>query len=87
MTRAIYQQVPVESFAEVLLRTGKLAEAKTEVFPTTEGKSYFLKMLRNSKRSIKLKREVGGKKTNKLSLVNLHISIFSKTSNQQYVTK
>uniref|UniRef100_H0WZ37 NBAS subunit of NRZ tethering complex n=1 Tax=Otolemur garnettii TaxID=30611 RepID=H0WZ37_OTOGA len=33
-----YQHVPVESFAEVLLRTGKLAEAKTEgeVFPTTE---------------------------------------------------
>ncbi|XP_050999438.1 NBAS subunit of NRZ tethering complex [Acomys russatus] len=29
-------EVPVESFAEVLLRTGKLAEAKTEVFPTTE---------------------------------------------------
>uniref|UniRef100_A0A452VGD1 NBAS subunit of NRZ tethering complex n=1 Tax=Ursus maritimus TaxID=29073 RepID=A0A452VGD1_URSMA len=32
--------VPVESFAEVLLRTGKLAETKTEgeeVFPTTEG--------------------------------------------------
>ncbi|OBS59100.1 hypothetical protein A6R68_09775, partial [Neotoma lepida] len=28
-------QVPVESFAEVLLRTGKLAVAKTEVFPTT----------------------------------------------------
>lgn len=35
-----YQHVPVESFAEVLLRTGKLAETKTEgeeVFPTTEG--------------------------------------------------
>ncbi|EAX00903.1 neuroblastoma-amplified protein, isoform CRA_d [Homo sapiens] len=33
-----YQHVPVESFAEVLLRTGKLAEAKNkgEVFPTTE---------------------------------------------------
>nr|XP_060503222.1 NBAS subunit of NRZ tethering complex [Panthera onca] len=34
-----YQHVPVESFAEVLLRTGKLAETKTEgeeVFPTTE---------------------------------------------------
>ncbi|KAK7811902.1 hypothetical protein U0070_001955, partial [Myodes glareolus] len=29
-------QVPVESFAEVLLRAGKLAETKTEVFPTTE---------------------------------------------------
>ncbi|GAB1297311.1 Neuroblastoma-amplified sequence [Apodemus speciosus] len=29
-------EVPVESFAEVLLRTGKLAEAKTQVFPTTE---------------------------------------------------
>lgn len=29
----------MESFAEVLLRTGKLAEAKTQVFPTTEGKS------------------------------------------------
>lgn len=31
----------MESFAEVLLRTGKLAEAKNkgeEVFPTTEGK-------------------------------------------------
>lgn len=35
------QQPPVESFAEVLLRTGKLAEAETdgnEGFPTTEGK-------------------------------------------------
>ncbi|XP_030897016.1 neuroblastoma-amplified sequence [Leptonychotes weddellii] len=34
-----HQHVPVESFAEVLLRTGKLAETKTEgeeVFPTTE---------------------------------------------------
>ncbi|XP_060044395.1 NBAS subunit of NRZ tethering complex [Erinaceus europaeus] len=33
-----YQHVPVESFAEVLLRTGKLTETKTEgeVFPTTE---------------------------------------------------
>ncbi|XP_013359802.1 PREDICTED: neuroblastoma-amplified sequence isoform X2 [Chinchilla lanigera] len=33
------QQAPVESFAEVLLRTGKLAEAQTdgsEAFPTTE---------------------------------------------------
>ncbi|XP_047378321.1 NBAS subunit of NRZ tethering complex [Sciurus carolinensis] len=33
------QHAPAESFAEVLLRTGKLAEAKTEgeeVFPTTE---------------------------------------------------
>ncbi|EDM03117.1 rCG62269, isoform CRA_a [Rattus norvegicus] len=29
-------QVPVESLAEVLLRTGKLAEAKAQVFPTTE---------------------------------------------------
>lgn len=36
-------------------------------------------MLRNSKRNIKLKREVG-KKTNKLYLVNLHISFFSKAS-------
>ncbi|CAO2605019.1 NBAS subunit of NRZ tethering complex [Lemmus lemmus] len=32
----VTEQVPVESFAEVLLRAGKLAEAKTEVFPTTE---------------------------------------------------
>ncbi|XP_042637798.1 neuroblastoma-amplified sequence [Orycteropus afer afer] len=34
-----YQHIPIESFAEVLLRTGKLAETKTEgeeVFPTTE---------------------------------------------------
>ncbi|XP_037669373.1 neuroblastoma-amplified sequence isoform X2 [Choloepus didactylus] len=34
-----YQHIPVESFAEVLLRTGKLAESKTEgeeVFPPTE---------------------------------------------------
>ncbi|XP_006869532.1 PREDICTED: neuroblastoma-amplified sequence-like, partial [Chrysochloris asiatica] len=34
-----YQHIPVESFAEVLLRTGKLTETKTEgeeVFPTTE---------------------------------------------------
>ncbi|XP_058144004.1 NBAS subunit of NRZ tethering complex [Dasypus novemcinctus] len=34
-----YRHTPVESFAEVLLRTGKLAETKTEgeeVFPTTE---------------------------------------------------
>ncbi|KAF6321497.1 NBAS subunit of NRZ tethering complex [Rhinolophus ferrumequinum] len=34
-----YQHVPAESFAEVLLRTGKLAETKTEgkeLFPTTE---------------------------------------------------
>ncbi|XP_069350101.1 NBAS subunit of NRZ tethering complex isoform X2 [Eulemur rufifrons] len=39
VTYDTYQHVPVESFAEVLLRTGKLAEAKTEgeeVFPTTE---------------------------------------------------
>lgn len=39
VTPAAYHQVPVESFAEVLLRAGKLAEAKTEVFPTTEGKA------------------------------------------------
>nr|XP_045004804.1 neuroblastoma-amplified sequence isoform X1 [Jaculus jaculus] len=34
----VTEQVPIESFAEVLLRTGKLAEAETEgeVFPTTE---------------------------------------------------
>ncbi|XP_006880730.1 PREDICTED: neuroblastoma-amplified sequence-like [Elephantulus edwardii] len=34
-----YQHIPMESFAEVLLRTGKLTETKTEgeeVFPTTE---------------------------------------------------
>ena len=40
MTYDTYQHIPVESFAEVLLRTGKLAETKTEgeeVFPTTEG--------------------------------------------------
>ena len=33
--------MPQETFAEVLLRTGKLAEAKTEgktPFPATEGK-------------------------------------------------
>lgn len=33
--------MPQENFAEVLLRTGKLAEAKTEgktLFPATEGK-------------------------------------------------
>uniref|UniRef100_A0A8C8Z0R0 NBAS subunit of NRZ tethering complex n=1 Tax=Prolemur simus TaxID=1328070 RepID=A0A8C8Z0R0_PROSS len=39
VTYDTYQHIPVESFAEVLLRTGKLAEAKTEgeeVFPTTE---------------------------------------------------
>ncbi|XP_062934225.1 NBAS subunit of NRZ tethering complex isoform X2 [Cynocephalus volans] len=38
VTYDTYQYVPIESFAEVLLRTGKLAEAKTEgeVFPTTE---------------------------------------------------
>lgn len=36
-----YKDVPQENFAEVLLRTGKLAEAKTEgqtPFPATEGK-------------------------------------------------
>lgn len=36
-----YRDVTPESFAEVLLRTGKLAEAKTEgqtPFPATEGK-------------------------------------------------
>lgn len=36
-----YKDVPQENFAEVLLRTGKLAEAKTEgktLFPATEGK-------------------------------------------------
>lgn len=35
-----YKDVPQENFAEVLLRTGKLAEAKTEgqtPFPATEG--------------------------------------------------
>ena len=40
MTYDTYQHILVESFAEVLLRTGKLAETKTEgeeVFPTTEG--------------------------------------------------
>lgn len=40
MTYDTYQHVPAESFAEVLLRTGKLAETKSEgeeVFPTTEG--------------------------------------------------
>ncbi|KAM7078156.1 NBAS subunit of NRZ tethering complex isoform 2-T2 [Molossus nigricans] len=39
VTYDTYQHVPTESFAEVLLRTGKLAETKTEggeVFPTTE---------------------------------------------------
>uniref|UniRef100_U3FS09 Neuroblastoma-amplified sequence n=1 Tax=Callithrix jacchus TaxID=9483 RepID=U3FS09_CALJA len=38
VTYETYQHVPAESFAEVLLRTGKLAEAKNkgEVFPTTE---------------------------------------------------
>ncbi|KAI6056174.1 NBAS [Marmota monax] len=37
VTYDTYQHAPAESFAEVLLRTGKLAEAKTEeVFPTTE---------------------------------------------------
>nr|XP_058934214.1 NBAS subunit of NRZ tethering complex isoform X2 [Kogia breviceps] len=39
VTYDTYQHVPVESFAEVLLRTGKLTETKTEgeeVFPTTE---------------------------------------------------
>ena len=36
-----YKDMPQENFAEVLLRTGKLAEAKTEgetLFPATEGK-------------------------------------------------
>lgn len=35
-----YDYVPQEDFAEVLLRTGKLAETKTEgqqLFPATEG--------------------------------------------------
>ncbi|XP_054425468.1 NBAS subunit of NRZ tethering complex [Pteronotus mesoamericanus] len=39
MTYSTYDQVPPESFAEVLLRTGKLAETKAEgeeVFPATE---------------------------------------------------
>ncbi|XP_045020410.1 neuroblastoma-amplified sequence-like [Bubalus bubalis] len=39
VTYDTYQHILVESFAEVLLRTGKLAETKTEgeeVFPTTE---------------------------------------------------
>ncbi|XP_073905302.1 NBAS subunit of NRZ tethering complex isoform X2 [Castor canadensis] len=38
VTYDTYHHIPQESFAEVLLRTGKLAEAKTEggVFPTTE---------------------------------------------------
>ncbi|XP_036080545.1 neuroblastoma-amplified sequence isoform X2 [Rousettus aegyptiacus] len=39
VTYDTYQHVPAESFAEVLLRTGKLAETKSEgeeVFPTTE---------------------------------------------------
>ncbi|XP_028914479.1 neuroblastoma-amplified sequence isoform X2 [Ornithorhynchus anatinus] len=39
VTYTAYQHVPLESFAEVLLRTGKLAETKSEgenVFPTTE---------------------------------------------------
>ncbi|XP_006910303.1 neuroblastoma-amplified sequence isoform X1 [Pteropus alecto] len=39
VTYDTYQHVPGESFAEVLLRTGKLAETKSEgeeVFPTTE---------------------------------------------------
>ncbi|XP_022409869.2 neuroblastoma-amplified sequence isoform X1 [Delphinapterus leucas] len=39
VTYDTYHHVPVENFAEVLLRTGKLAETKTEgeeVFPTTE---------------------------------------------------
>lgn len=37
-----YRDVTPESFAEVLLRTGKLAEAKTEgqtPFPATEGEN------------------------------------------------
>lgn len=36
-----YKAVPQENFVEVLLRTGKLAEVKTEgktLFPATEGK-------------------------------------------------
>lgn len=40
VTYGSYQHVPGESLAEVLLRTGKLAETETqgeEVFPTTEG--------------------------------------------------
>nr|XP_048295685.1 NBAS subunit of NRZ tethering complex isoform X2 [Myodes glareolus] len=36
ITNPFVTEVPVESFAEVLLRAGKLAETKTEVFPTTE---------------------------------------------------
>ncbi|KAM5316025.1 NBAS subunit of NRZ tethering complex isoform 2-T2 [Glossophaga mutica] len=39
VTYSAYHHVPAESFAEVLLRTGKLAETKTEgeeVFPATE---------------------------------------------------
>ncbi|XP_069925849.1 NBAS subunit of NRZ tethering complex isoform X1 [Oryctolagus cuniculus] len=38
VTYDAYQHIPDESFAEILLRTGKLAEGKTEgeVFPTTE---------------------------------------------------
>ncbi|KAF6105050.1 NBAS subunit of NRZ tethering complex [Phyllostomus discolor] len=39
VTYGAYHHVPAESFAEVLLRTGKLAETKTEgeeVFPATE---------------------------------------------------
>lgn len=41
-----YKDVPRETFAEVLLRTGKLAEAKTEgqtPFPATEGRCYATK--------------------------------------------
>uniref|UniRef100_A0A8C6IHR8 Neuroblastoma amplified sequence n=1 Tax=Mus spicilegus TaxID=10103 RepID=A0A8C6IHR8_MUSSI len=36
ITNPFVTEVPVESFAEVLLRTGKLTEAQTQVFPTTE---------------------------------------------------
>lgn len=39
----MYEHAPLESFAEVLLRTGKLAETKSEghdPFPATEGKIY-----------------------------------------------
>lgn len=39
-----YKDVPQENFAEVLLRTGKLAEAKTEgetLFPATEGEQKY----------------------------------------------
>ncbi|XP_052042051.1 NBAS subunit of NRZ tethering complex isoform X3 [Apodemus sylvaticus] len=36
ITNPFVTEVPAESFAQVLLRTGKLAETKTQVFPTTE---------------------------------------------------